>query len=303
MSEPIAMPTTGDDPPAGDGEMLQFDQAEFATPSADRPTCAVCHQPIDEEYFEINQKLMCPRCRQGVEAAFRGGSPADPVPQGDGVRRGGGSRRRGPVLRVRPNHRLEPGPDLDRARDHGGHRGSQRHGEPRRTALSVPRGLPGLFQHRGHATCPLLIEAFIDRRRRQAGGPGRDGEARTRGSSREGAKPRRPMLTRRRRPRRRSPSGKAGEGDRDESSTLSSHTLHPRTDRRLLLCLSGPGVHPGPHHRPDLRVRPLGSVEDQQAGPTGLQRPVPPRRSRCGRGRTGGGRRWRLSGRWPGRRP
>src|SRR4051794_3512146 len=75
MSELIAMPTTGDDPPAGDGEMLQFDQAEFATPSADRPACAVCHQPIDEEYFEINQKLMCPGCRQGVEAAFRGGSP------------------------------------------------------------------------------------------------------------------------------------------------------------------------------------------------------------------------------------
>jgi hypothetical protein len=75
MSEPIATPTNGDGAPAADGEMLQFDQAEFSTPSADRPTCSVCHQPIQEEYFEINQKVMCPRCRQGVEAAFRGGSP------------------------------------------------------------------------------------------------------------------------------------------------------------------------------------------------------------------------------------
>jgi hypothetical protein len=55
--------------------MLQFDQAEFATPAAERPTCSACHQPIPEEYFEINQKVICPRCRHSVEAAFRGGSP------------------------------------------------------------------------------------------------------------------------------------------------------------------------------------------------------------------------------------
>jgi hypothetical protein len=74
MSEPIASPTTGDVPPAEEGEMLQFDQAEFATPAADRPTCSVCHQPILEEYYEINQRVMCPQCRLGVEASIRGGS-------------------------------------------------------------------------------------------------------------------------------------------------------------------------------------------------------------------------------------
>jgi hypothetical protein len=74
MSEPIASPTTGGDPPGGEGEMLQFDQAEFATPTAERPTCFVCHQPILEEYYEIGQKVMCPQCRLGVEASFRGGS-------------------------------------------------------------------------------------------------------------------------------------------------------------------------------------------------------------------------------------
>ena len=75
MSDPIASPPTGDVPPGPEGEHLQFDQAEFATPAAERPTCSACHQPIAEEYFEINQKVICPRCRHSVEAAFRGGSP------------------------------------------------------------------------------------------------------------------------------------------------------------------------------------------------------------------------------------
>jgi hypothetical protein len=76
MSDPIASQS-----PAGEehslelgGDALQFDQAEFETPAADRPTCTVCSQPIAEEYYEINGKVMCPRCRHGVEAAFRGGS-------------------------------------------------------------------------------------------------------------------------------------------------------------------------------------------------------------------------------------
>ena len=57
------------------GEPLQFDRAEFETPAGDVPACAVCQQPIAEEYYEINGRVMCPRCRHGVEAAFRGGSP------------------------------------------------------------------------------------------------------------------------------------------------------------------------------------------------------------------------------------
>ena len=57
------------------GEPLQFDRAEFETPAGDGPSCAVCKRPILEEYYEINGRIMCPRCRHGVEAAFRGGSP------------------------------------------------------------------------------------------------------------------------------------------------------------------------------------------------------------------------------------
>ena len=74
MSEPIPSPPTGNVPPGGEGEMLQFDQAEFATPAPEHPSCFVCHQPILEEYYEISQRVMCPRCRQGVEASFQGGS-------------------------------------------------------------------------------------------------------------------------------------------------------------------------------------------------------------------------------------
>jgi hypothetical protein len=76
MSDPIASQSPGgEDHAVEPAEPLQFDQAEFETRSADRPTCTVCHQPIPEEYYEINGKVMCPRCRDGIEAAFRGGSP------------------------------------------------------------------------------------------------------------------------------------------------------------------------------------------------------------------------------------
>jgi hypothetical protein len=80
MSQPIESPhPTGDIPPVDAGEPLQVDQAEFTTPAAERPTCTVCKQPIPDEYYEIHGKVMCPKCRHGVEAAFRGGSPAGRV--------------------------------------------------------------------------------------------------------------------------------------------------------------------------------------------------------------------------------
>ncbi len=77
MSEPTASdPPNGAGPPVDDGVMLQFDQAEFATPQAERPACAICKLPIAEEYFEIGGEVLCPMCRHGVVASFRGGSPA-----------------------------------------------------------------------------------------------------------------------------------------------------------------------------------------------------------------------------------
>jgi hypothetical protein len=75
MSEPNTSAPQGDEAPLDEaGEDLQFDQAEFATPAGDGPACTVCHQPIADEYYELGGKVFCARCRQGVEAAFRGGS-------------------------------------------------------------------------------------------------------------------------------------------------------------------------------------------------------------------------------------
>jgi len=64
----------GDDDVAIDPVDIQFDQAEYATPAPDGPSCGVCQSPIDGEYYETGGKVFCPSCRQNVEAAFRGGS-------------------------------------------------------------------------------------------------------------------------------------------------------------------------------------------------------------------------------------
>jgi hypothetical protein len=75
MSEPIEPHPTSESPAFDDGEPLQFEQAEFTAPGPDRPICTVCKQPIPDDYYEIAGRMMCPRCRFGVEAAFRGVSP------------------------------------------------------------------------------------------------------------------------------------------------------------------------------------------------------------------------------------
>ena len=59
---------------AGDGDELQFDQAEYATPVPDGPSCGSCNGPIEDAYFELGGKICCASCRQRVEAALRGGS-------------------------------------------------------------------------------------------------------------------------------------------------------------------------------------------------------------------------------------
>ena len=74
MSEPNAStPQAGDVPIEPD---IQFDQAEYATEVPSGPTCAFCKRAIDDEYYEINAKLVCASCRQGADAALRGGSRA-----------------------------------------------------------------------------------------------------------------------------------------------------------------------------------------------------------------------------------
>src|SRR5437870_8582534 len=54
---------------------LQFDQVEYAagTPAA---TCAVCQQPIQGSYYEVNGAVFCAGCREALGKALVGGSRA-----------------------------------------------------------------------------------------------------------------------------------------------------------------------------------------------------------------------------------
>lgn len=60
-------------PPASDEASLQFDRAEF-TEAPPATKCTVCQRAIKSVYYEVNQRLLCPACREEVEASMRGGS-------------------------------------------------------------------------------------------------------------------------------------------------------------------------------------------------------------------------------------
>jgi hypothetical protein len=60
-------------PGAPGSEELRFDRAEYATPGA-ATTCVACKNAVSGTYYEINGKVLCPRCRDAVEAHRRGGS-------------------------------------------------------------------------------------------------------------------------------------------------------------------------------------------------------------------------------------
>lgn len=53
---------------------LQFDHAEYHEAVSQSVTCSLCRQPILDQYFEVNQKVLCTPCRNAVESKFRGGS-------------------------------------------------------------------------------------------------------------------------------------------------------------------------------------------------------------------------------------
>jgi hypothetical protein len=55
------------------GDSLQFERAEFASPSAF--SCAFCKTPAAGEYYQINGKTACGRCRAQIDLALTGGSP------------------------------------------------------------------------------------------------------------------------------------------------------------------------------------------------------------------------------------
>jgi hypothetical protein len=55
---------------------IQLDRADFAEPQPAGPRCDVCGNALLGNYFEINEKMACERCRYAVEEAFqrRGGA-------------------------------------------------------------------------------------------------------------------------------------------------------------------------------------------------------------------------------------
>ena len=74
-SEP---PISGDVSPADD---LQFEIAEHATPTpavtrAPVQACAACGRPITSEYFAINNKAICPTCRERFDSRPKGSDVA-----------------------------------------------------------------------------------------------------------------------------------------------------------------------------------------------------------------------------------
>jgi hypothetical protein len=75
MSEPgSSAPRQDDDAPIEADDDLQFDHAEYTTPAPSGPSCGVCQRSIADVYYEMGGKVVCAACRQGIEAAFRGGS-------------------------------------------------------------------------------------------------------------------------------------------------------------------------------------------------------------------------------------
>lgn len=67
-----------DDPqtPVSKAEEIQFDRADYVQPESTGPVCDLCREPLRGHYFDINEKMVCERCRYNVEAAMsqRGGA-------------------------------------------------------------------------------------------------------------------------------------------------------------------------------------------------------------------------------------
>jgi hypothetical protein len=72
LETPMNDPLPADSPAEDE---LQFDQAEYATPTdAAETTCGGCKQPIADQYFALNNLILCPQCREVVERHWYGGS-------------------------------------------------------------------------------------------------------------------------------------------------------------------------------------------------------------------------------------
>lgn len=64
-------------PPPGSSGDLNFDKADYGSQESALSNCAMCRGPLDYQYFEVNQKVLCPPCKDKLEeqiAQGKGGS-------------------------------------------------------------------------------------------------------------------------------------------------------------------------------------------------------------------------------------
>ena len=52
---------------------LQFERAEYAQPDQGARQCATCKAPITDVYYEVEGRLVCPICHEGLQRALTGG--------------------------------------------------------------------------------------------------------------------------------------------------------------------------------------------------------------------------------------
>jgi hypothetical protein len=53
---------------------IQWDHAETQAGSEGRLACSMCSIAIGDSYYQVNDQVVCPRCRHGLEAALAGES-------------------------------------------------------------------------------------------------------------------------------------------------------------------------------------------------------------------------------------
>jgi len=77
---------------------LQFEEAEYSGPQAQRtlPLCSHCQEEIPDSYYLAAGNVLCEPCRDGIEAAFRGGSKLTRVLKATAL--GGGAAILGAII-------------------------------------------------------------------------------------------------------------------------------------------------------------------------------------------------------------
>ena len=135
MSEPSQSFEGENEGPEVEGAELQFDQAEPAAPHRVDRLARACNRPIEDQYFEINGKVICTSCRQHIEASLPRGLGSGPALQGVTLWVGCGDLGCGDLLCVRQSDGCKLESCGDSRRLHGWRGGAKGHGQSRWAAV------------------------------------------------------------------------------------------------------------------------------------------------------------------------